>query len=181
VPWNDLKDVINNHMIEYYAKKNNKRCSIIVAEDTCNNGPLLGHVQFEIRQTYSSKKTQNLHSFFKIYKRMKVMLTENRDPTLGLVNGTIGIVHEIVLNHDTPRNDTPFIKRPLHILVNFNSFINNYKSSLNDIIIEGLPKNIVPIIPISRSFDYIHEIKGPQYSKKFSIKRTQFYLALLFV
>jgi hypothetical protein len=31
-------------MIEYYAKKNNKRCSIIVAEDTYNNNPLLGHI-----------------------------------------------------------------------------------------------------------------------------------------
>jgi ATP-dependent exoDNAse (exonuclease V) alpha subunit len=37
---------------------------------------------------------------------MKVMLTENQYPTLGLVNGTIGIVHEIVLDHDIPRNDT---------------------------------------------------------------------------
>jgi hypothetical protein len=56
-------------------------------------------------------------------------------------------------------------------LVDFNSFINDHKSSLNDIMIKGLPKNIVPIIPISRSFDYIHEIEGPQYSKKISIKK----------
>jgi hypothetical protein len=53
---NDLKDAINDLMIEYYTNINNKIC-IIVAEDICNNGPLLGHVQFEIRQTYSSKKT----------------------------------------------------------------------------------------------------------------------------
>jgi hypothetical protein len=44
VPRNDLKDAINDLMIEYYAKKNNKRCSIIVAEDTYNNNPLLGHI-----------------------------------------------------------------------------------------------------------------------------------------
>jgi hypothetical protein len=30
-------------MIEYYTKKNNKRCSIVVAKDTYNNNPLLGH------------------------------------------------------------------------------------------------------------------------------------------
>jgi hypothetical protein len=30
-------------MIEYYTKKNNKRCSIIVIKDTYNNSPLLGH------------------------------------------------------------------------------------------------------------------------------------------
>jgi hypothetical protein len=111
---------------------------------------------------------------------MKVILTENRYPTLGLVNGTIGIVHEIILDHDTPRNDVLFIKPPIHILVDFNSFINDHKSSLNDIMIEGLSKNIVSIVPISRSFDYMHEIEGPQYSKKFSIKRRQIPLSLAF-
>jgi hypothetical protein len=180
VPRNDLKDAINDLMIEYYAKKNNKRCSIIIAEDTYKNSPLLGHIQFQIRQTYSSKKTQNLYSFLKIYKGLKVMLTENRYPTLGLVNGTIGIVHEIILDHDTPGNDVLFIKPPLHVLVDFNSFINDHKSSLNDIMIENLPKNIVPIVPISRSFDYIHEIEGPQYSKKFSIKKRQIPLSPAF-
>jgi hypothetical protein len=89
---------------------------------------------------------------------MKAMLIENQYLTLRLMNGTIGIIHEIVLNHDTPRNDFLFIKPPLHILVDLNFFINDHKSSLNDIIIEGLPKNIVSIIPIFRSFDYIHEI-----------------------
>jgi hypothetical protein len=108
------------------------------------------------------------------------MLTENQYPTLGLVNGTIGIVHEIVLDHDIPRNDTLFIKPPLHILVDFNSFINDHKSSLSNIMIEGLPKNIVPIVPISRSFDYIYEIEGPQYSKKNSIKRRQIPLSPIF-
>jgi hypothetical protein len=54
------------------------------------------------------------------------------------VNGTIDIIHEIVLNHDTPTNDTLFIKPPLHILVDFNSFKNDHKSSLNDT--PSLPK-----------------------------------------
>jgi hypothetical protein len=71
---------------------------------------------------------------------MKVMLIKNQYPTLGLVNGTIGIVHEIILDHDTLRNDTIFIKPPLHVLIDFNSFINDKKSSLNDIIIEDLFK-----------------------------------------
>jgi hypothetical protein len=115
---------------------------IIVAKDSYNNRPLLGYVQFEIRQTYSSKKTQNLHSFLKLYKGMKVMLTENQFPTLGLVNDTIGTGYEIIFDHDVSKNDSVFIKRPLHILVDFNSFINNHKSSLNDIMIEGLSKNI---------------------------------------
>jgi hypothetical protein len=73
---------------------------------------------------------------------MKVMLTENQFPTLGLVNDTIGTGYEIIFDHDVSKNDSVFIKRPLHILVDFNSFINNHKSSLNDIMIEGLSKNI---------------------------------------
>jgi hypothetical protein len=47
-------------MIEYYAKNNNKIYNIIIAEDTCNNGPLLGHAHFEIRQIYFGKKFKNL-------------------------------------------------------------------------------------------------------------------------
>jgi hypothetical protein len=113
---------------------------------------------------------------------MKKMLIENQYPTLKLVNGTIGIVHKIVSDHDTPRNDNLFIKPLLHILFDFNSFIKDQQSSLNNIIIEGLPKSIVPIIPIPRSFDYIHEIEDPQYSKKFSIKKEdKFHSTLLFV
>jgi ATP-dependent exoDNAse (exonuclease V) alpha subunit len=53
----------------------------------------------------------------KTCKQMKVMLIKNQYPTLGLVNGTIGIVHETVLNHNTPRNDIQLIKRHLQILV----------------------------------------------------------------
>jgi hypothetical protein len=51
---------------------------------------------------------------------MKVMLIENQYPTFGLVNSNIGIVHEIVLDYDTPKNDTLFINQPLHVLVDFN-------------------------------------------------------------
>ena len=112
MPQNVLKDAINNHIIEYYIQKDNKIYCIIVAKDSYNNRPLLGYVQFEIRQTYFSKKTQNLHSFLKLYKGMTVMLTENQFPTLGLVHGTIGIVYEIIFDHDVPKNDSIFINHP---------------------------------------------------------------------
>jgi hypothetical protein len=54
---NDLKDVINDHIIEYYIQKDNKRYCIIVAEDSYNNSPLLGYVQFEIRQTIQGNES----------------------------------------------------------------------------------------------------------------------------
>jgi hypothetical protein len=53
-----------------------------------------------------------------------------------------------------------FIKSPLHVFIYFDPFVNDYKSILNDIIIEGLPKNIVHIVPTSKSFFYKHKIEG---------------------
>jgi hypothetical protein len=106
---------------------------------------------------------------------MKVMLTKNQYPTLGLMNCTIGIVYEIVLDHYAPRKDTLFIP-PLYVLVDLDSFFNDQKSCLNDIMIGGLPKNVVCAIPIFKSLDYMHEIKCPQYSKKSSIKKRQIML-----
>jgi len=62
-------------MIEYFTSKNNEPSCIIVVEDTYKYQPLQEHIQFEIRQTTSSKKSQNHFSFLKIYKSIKVILT----------------------------------------------------------------------------------------------------------
>jgi len=42
-------------------------------------------------------KTQNLAPFLKIYKGMKVIITENTYPKIGILNGTIGDVQSISL------------------------------------------------------------------------------------
>lgn len=42
----------------------------------------------------------------------------------------------------------------LKILVNFNEFIAKKHVSLQDIILESLPKNVIPIVPILKNFQY---------------------------
>ena len=83
------------------------------------------------------------------------MLTKNLFPKLGLVNGAIGIVHEIILEYIISNSDALFIKLPLHVSIDFNSFIIKYNSYLNVIVIGSLPKYTISIAPISKSFQYI--------------------------
>ena len=71
-----------------------------------------------------------------------------------------------------PRKDTLFTP-PLYVLVNFDFLTNDHKSCLNDIMIGGLPKNVVCTIPIFKSLDCMHEIKYFWYSKKSSIKKRK--------
>ena len=103
---------------------------------------------------------------------MKVLLTKNLYSNLGLINNTIGSVHNIVMPENKDNINTVFIKPPLLILADFNDFIQNHKSFKN-IEFEGLPKNIVPIAPMCRNFEYKYKIDGLQHSKRFSIKRKQ--------
>ena len=91
------------------------------------------------------------------------MLIENQYQNFGIVNGTIDIIYEIILNHDIARNDTSFIKPPLHVLVDFNYFIDNHNYSLNninDITVKGLLKNISSTILISKKFKYTYKVIG---------------------
>ncbi len=52
VPQNELKDMINCHMIEYHSKKENSICYIIVAKDMYQNKPLCEDIQFNITQYF---------------------------------------------------------------------------------------------------------------------------------
>jgi hypothetical protein len=75
---------------------------------------------------------------------MKIMLIENVYPKFGLINGTINIVHEIVIDDSIKNENSTFIKLPLYVIVDFNTFINKH-SNLRDINLNGFPKNIIPI------------------------------------
>jgi hypothetical protein len=46
---------------------------------------------------------------------------------------------------------------PTNVYVDLNEFIEKH-DTLQDITLEGLPKNVIPIIPISRTFQYHHQI-----------------------
>jgi hypothetical protein len=58
---------------------------------------------------------------------MKVILIEILYPKFGLINGTMGIVHKIVIDDSiTKKKNSTFIDPPLYVVVNFNTFIRNY-------------------------------------------------------
>ncbi len=63
--------------------------------DTYFKNPIRTDIQYIIRQTMPTSKTQNLTPFKKNYKGMKVIIIKNLYPKLGIVNGTIGYVENI--------------------------------------------------------------------------------------
>jgi hypothetical protein len=55
-------------------------------------------IQYLIKQIVSISKIQILTPFFKLYKGMKVIIIENLYPKLGIVNGTISYIQNILVN-----------------------------------------------------------------------------------
>ncbi len=115
--------MINHRMIEYHSKKENSICYTIVAKDTYQNKPLCEDIQFNIRQWVSSSNNNNLYSFLKLYKGMRVMLIENLYPKFGLINGTISIGREIVMDDFIKEKKSTFVEPPMYVAIDFNTFI----------------------------------------------------------
>jgi hypothetical protein len=78
-------------------------------------------------------------------------------PKLRIVNGSIGYIENISLTDVEWIQKNIMMHPPINILVNFNNFIEKHVN-LQDIILENLPKNVIPIGFISRSFQYHHQI-----------------------
>jgi hypothetical protein len=68
---------------------------------------------------------------------------------------------------------------PINVLVNFNEFINKH-INLQNITLDELPTNVIPIAPILKSFQYNHYIPKSNTSKNFTINRYQLLLAPTF-
>jgi len=68
---------------------------------------------------------------------------------------------------------------PINVLVNFNDFIKK-NIKLQNIKLESLLKNVIPIIPISMNFQYHHHILESNTSKTFTINRYQLSIAPTF-
>jgi hypothetical protein len=46
---------------------------------------------------------------------------------------------------------------PTHVYVDLTEFVKKH-DILQDITLEGLPKNVIPIVPISKTFQYCYQI-----------------------
>jgi hypothetical protein len=71
----------------------------------------------------SSNKTQKLAPFLKIYKEMKVIIITNLYPKLGIVNGTIGYIPNIIItkSHWIQKNHS--MHPPTNVFVDLNESI----------------------------------------------------------
>jgi hypothetical protein len=58
--------------------------------------------------------------------------------------------------------------------------IHSKNDTLQEITLEGLPKNVIPIVLISKTFQYHYQIPQSNTSKTFNINRYQLLLALVF-
>jgi hypothetical protein len=126
-----------------------------------------------------TNKIQNLAPFLKIYRGMKVIITQNIYPKTTIFKGTIGYVQSILLTKSHWIQHDNLMHPPINVLINFNEFIQKHEM-LQNINLKGLPKNVIPIAWIIRNFKYHHSIQGSNSSKTFNISRYQLPLASYF-
>jgi hypothetical protein len=110
---------------------------------------------------------------------MKIIITKKLYIKLGIVNNVTKYIKNISLI-DSEWIQKDITMDPLvSVLINFDNFIEN-NTKLQNIKLEGLPKKVIPIIPISRNFQYHHHILELNTSKTFTINRYQLPIALAF-
>jgi hypothetical protein len=126
-----------------------------------------------------TNQDQNLAPFLKIYKGMKVIITQNIYPKTIILKETIGYVQSILLTKSHWIQHDNLLHPPINVLINFNEFIQKHEM-LQNINLKGLPKNVIPIAPIIRNFQYHHFIQGSNTSKTFNISCCQLPLASYF-
>jgi hypothetical protein len=88
---------------------------------------------------------------------MKVIIIENVYPKLGIVNGIISYIQNISINKSQWIQGDHSMHPPTNVYVDLNEFIKKY-DTLQDITLEGLPKNVKSIVLLSRTFQYHHQI-----------------------
>ncbi len=129
VPWNELKDTTNHHMVEYNSNKKCCSCCTIVVKDTYKTNRIHGDIPFNIKQYVSNSHTNSLYGpLLKLFEG---------------INATTGIVHEIVVNDYIETNNSTFIDPSFHVSIDFNTFISNHHN-LKDINLDGFPKPSFP-------------------------------------
>jgi ATP-dependent exoDNAse (exonuclease V) alpha subunit len=110
---------------------------------------------------------------------MKVIITKNLYPKIRIVNGTIGYVQNISFAKSHWIQYDELMHLPINVLIDFNEIIQNHET-LQDITLEGLPKNVIPITPITRNFQYHHFVQESNTFKTFNISQYQLPLAPTF-
>jgi hypothetical protein len=107
------------------------------------------------------------------------MITKKLYSKLRIINESISYIKNISFtNFEWIQKDVT-MHPPINILIDFSDFIEN-NIKLQNIKLEGFPKNIIPIILILNNFQYHHHILESNTSKTFIINRYQLPLAPTF-
>jgi hypothetical protein len=110
---------------------------------------------------------------------MKVIITKNLYLKLKIVNGSIKYIENISLVNSKLIQRDITMHHAINVLVNFNDLIEK-NIKLQNIKLEGLPINVISIIPMSRNFQYHHHILESNTCKTFTINKYQLSIALAF-
>jgi hypothetical protein len=111
------------------------------------------------------------NTFSKIYKWLKIIIMEILYPKLGIINGSIGYIKNVL--HRFWMDIKKCYNASTHKCCSeFEQFHRKY-IKLQNIKLQGFLKNVIPIIPISRSFQYHHHISKLDTCKRFIINRYQ--------
>jgi hypothetical protein len=103
------------------------------------------------------------NTFSKIYKWLKIIIMEILYPKLGIINGSIGYIKNVL--HRFWMDIKKCYNASTHKCCSeFEQFHRKY-IKLQNIKLQGFLKNVIPIIPISRSFQYHHHILESNTSK----------------
>jgi hypothetical protein len=145
-------------MIDLHSRTSQQICYIIVTTKTYKKGPICNDIKYIIKQIMSTSKTQCLTLFLKIYKGMKIIIIRILYPKFGIVIESIKYIKNISFKYSKWILKNITMHPTINVLVNFNDFIIKKNLKLQNLKLEGLPKNVIPIIPISRNFQYHHHI-----------------------
>ena len=167
-PWNDAVIITPRHgvrlqwnaaALRHFCASKNRQIFQCPAEDTSDGKPLSLSEKYAVASSKSiiRQEKTGLASVVEIAVGMKVMVTFNVQTELDIANGARGEIVHIVLDEreQTYETDHPIVKLtypPAYILVQLN------RTKLPAL--PGLSKNVVPIIPMLRSFSISNGNKG---------------------
>ncbi len=97
-----------------------------MATNTYKKKSILSDIQYFIEQTISTSKTQNLAPFLKLYERMKIIIIKNLYPKLGIVNGSISYIYNILINKSQWIQQDHSMHPPTNVYVDLNEFIEKH-------------------------------------------------------
>jgi hypothetical protein len=103
---------------------------------------------------------------------MKVIIIKNLYPKKRIVNGTIGYVQNIALTKSHWIEYDELMHPPINVFINFDEVI-QYHETLQNMILEGLSKNVILIAPIIKIFQYQHFVQESNTFKTFNISQYQ--------